>query len=189
MLQQIATLVLCSLLLGACGGSKVPRLSPRDARLPSEAARWLADAEDQVEIARARVDDAEKELKNNRHYARSLEGRVASMGPLVPQADVVSRERVTLAERELRAARRTLSLAQARLTLTRAETAMRHDLAVYELEPIVEEFEFHKDRVAEAEREVEEQRSAVEQASDTMWRAYGEYVRGGNSSNELWGAP
>ncbi len=186
--MRLAFALVLALLLQACGAQKIPRLSPRDARLPTEAARWLADAEDQVEIARAHLDDAKIARTDARTYAGELANRAAQMGGLTAEVATVNQARQDLRSVEFDAARRKLDLASSRLLLTRAETAMRHDLAVYELEPLIAEVKSRTGRVAEAERLVEEQRALVEQSSDALWHAYGAWVTGGGSTNALWGS-
>lgn len=192
--------LLIALALGAlsCATGEVKRLDLRDPRLPVEARRWLADAEDEVAIARARVDDRRAELKrlNLYHEAqvdrlRELKrGQAKAAGEKAAQAfDRYGDARVELAEMELEVAEVSLELARMRLTQARAETAVRYDVKIYELEPIVREVESLRNEVAETEREVEEQRATVERAADEVWKSFKAYVSKGGVTNALWGAP
>ncbi len=177
----------------------VQELSLRDPRLPIEARRWLADAEDEVAIARAHVDDTDTELNRLVVYRGSIIVRLedtwsASKGGAAAEGEEASwafvkyaDERVALAELELTASKKVLELASLRLTQSRAETAMRYDLAVYEMEPIVLEVEQLRDEVAAIQKEVEQQRAVVDKAADTLWRAFAKYVNKGGVSNSLWG--
>ena len=179
----------------------VERLNLRDPRLPMEARRWLADAEDEVAIAQAHVDDAKGDLRKLENYRGSVVVRLdeawstgksgsaaegeAAAGAFFRYAD----QRVDLAELELKISRKQLELTIARLTQARAETAIRYDLAVYEIEPIVREVEQLKSEVAAIQREVEEQRVKVEKAADEVWKAYTAFASKGGATDALWGTP
>jgi len=188
-----------SFTLQACAsshaGPKVEALSLRDPRLPEDALRWLADAEDEVAIGRARLDDAEDGLLVLEAYGEDLKARVGHLAQQSQKAAEVergfadlSRARVRLQKLELQAARRNLEYAGARLTLARAETAVRYDLAVYEIEPLLERVRAAEERVAEAQRAVEERRAEVDAAADAAWSAYARFVAGGGSTDVLWGS-
>ncbi len=179
--------------------SGVQRLNLRDTRLPIEARRWLADAEDEVAIAQGHLDDAEAALDKQKAYRKSLidrlkdawskdKGNKGTTGKKAQQAFVsYADEKVRLFELELTFTERALDLAVTRLTQARAETAMRYDLAVYEMAPIVSEVELLWDEVAAIQRQVEEQRVKVERSADTVWKTFSEYVNKGGVTNALWG--
>jgi chromosome segregation ATPase len=187
------------LLLQGCAshaGSKVEALSLRDPRLPEDALSWLADAEDEVAIAGAQVDDAEDTLVELESYGKDLDARVGHLAQQSQKAAEVerlfadlSRERVRLQRLELKTARQNLEYAEARLTLARAETAVRYDLAVYEIEPLLDAVRAAEEHVAEAQRSVEERRAEVDAAADAAWSAYARFVAGGGSTDVLWGLP
>lgn len=182
-------------------GTKVPILSLRDPRLPAEARRWLADAEDEVAIAQSRVDDAEKILDKQKAYGESLDerlqdawatekGRARRSGEKAREEfERYAEERVNLAQAELRAARKTHDLARARLTQARAETAARYDVGVYDIEPIARKVEVLKSEVAEAWHAAEDQRAVVEKTADKVWKAFSAYVSKGGLTNALWETP
>ena len=172
---------------------EVQRLSLRDPRLPIEALRWLADTEDDVAVARARVYDAKKQLARLESYLerlRDTEVFPKSAGPEAGNANKAflnyNEERVELKEIELEGAEIALKLAQDRLTQVRAETAMRYDLAAYEMESIVSDVETRKKKVAEIQFDIEEQRATVEKAADALWVTYGHYVGKGKTTDAFW---
>lgn len=184
----------------ACGSTNVQRLNLRDPRLPLEARRWLADAEDEVAIARARVDDAERALATLNDYREDLlerledswekgGGNAGAEGEKAAQAfyDFVEK-RVALAELELDLAEKSRELAKKRLTQARAETAMRYDIAVYEIQTIVQQVEIKRNEIAAAQRQVENMKVEVENAAGEVWKAYRSYVNKGGVSNALWGS-
>lgn len=188
------------LLAAGCGGTDVQRLNLRDPRLPAEARRWLADAEDEVAISRARVDDAERALDELIAYRNSLIARlkdswIAGKGAAGAAGENASmtffdyvEKRVSLAELELELARQSLKLAKKRLTQARAETAMRYDLAVYEIGTIVQEVEIKRNEIAALQKQLEDLRVQVENAAGDNWKAYRAYVDKGGVTNSLWGA-
>jgi Mg2+ and Co2+ transporter CorA len=180
----------------ACGSTNVQRLNLRDPRLPLEARRWLADAEDEVAIARARVDDAERVLATLNEYREDLLERLedswakgGSTGEKAAQAffDYVEK-RVLLAELELDLAEQSRELAKKRLTQARAETAMRYDIAVYEIQTIVQQVETKRNEIAAAQKQVENMKIEVENAAGEVWKDYRSYVNKGGVSNALWGS-
>jgi hypothetical protein len=182
----------------SCATTEVKRLDLRDPRLPAEARRWLADAEDEVAIAWARMDDSRAELKALESYHEAqlerleelTRGKAKAQGDKALQAfSKYGDERIELAEMELELAGIALDLARTRLTQARAETAVRYDVRVYELEPIVREVELLRNEVAATERKVEEQRANVERSAGEVWKAFRLYVSKGGVSNALWGAP
>jgi hypothetical protein len=196
--MRLALLIALALGTLSCATGEVKRLDLRDPRLPAEARRWLADAEDEVAIAWARVDDARAELKKlNSYHEAQLDrlqelkrGQAKGAGENAFRAFAkYGEERIALAEMELEVAEVALELARMRLTQARAETAVRYDVKIYELEPIVREVESLRDEVAETEREVEEQRANVEHAADGVWKSFKHYVSKGGVTNALWGAP
>jgi hypothetical protein len=182
-------------------GTKVPILSLRDPRLPAEARRWLADAEDEVAIAQSRVDDAEKMLEKQKAYGESLDerlkdawstgkGRAQKSGETAREIfETYAEARVALAQAELKAAKTSFDLAKARLTQARAETAARHDVGVYDIEPIARKVEVLKNEVATAWHEAEDQRAVVEKTADKLWKAFSVYVKKGGLTNALWETP
>jgi hypothetical protein len=182
-------------------GTKVPILSLRDPRLPDEARRWLADAEDEVAIARSRVDDAEKILEEQKAYGESLDerlkdawatekGRAQAAGEKAREIfETYAEQRVILAQAELKAAKKSFELAKTRLTQARAETAARYDVGVYDIEPIARKVEVLKNEVAAAWRAAEDQRAVVEKTADKVWKAFSAYVNKGGVTNALWESP
>ncbi len=192
-------LLLLSLLLfmaSACS-TQVQRLDLRNTRLPLEARRWLADTEDEVAIARARVHDADIALHEQLSRRKHLDKKPFESGKsTIPEGKAASKafatyanERVSLLELELEACIKAQSLAQQRLTQARAETAVRYDLAIYEMEPIEIEVNRLKTSVGEIKHAVELQRSKVESAADNAWLAYTRFVEKGGVTNALWRTP
>jgi hypothetical protein len=187
------------LVMMGCGTMEVERLNLRDPRLPIEARRWLADAEDEVAIVRARVENSEASLEAYKSYRESLisrleetwtEGKASAQGGAAFTAFLkYGEERVKLAELTLEATRKELQLAKTRLTQARAETAIQYDLAVYEIAPIVHEVELLRKEVALMRGQMEDQRVVVERTASQVWNAYAKFVSSGGNTNALWGLP
>jgi hypothetical protein len=183
-------LVLLALLSG-CAPKGVQQLSPRDPRLTADAGAWLADAEDEVAITAARVDDAKVELNRTRDYSKELIDRIRRAGSKAQSLERTFGQytdaRVELKARELTVAQQEYDLAWGRLKEARAETAVRYDLAVYDLAPINAEVEALRERVGGSEKYVEEQRAAVQKLASQVWQAYAQYVEQGGDAIALWG--
>jgi hypothetical protein len=196
-MRLVPALVLGLAVIG-CATAKVQRLDLRDPRLPVEARRWLADAEDEVAIAWARMDDSRATLARLGEYRDQQLGRLDQLetGPAREDGEAAARAlgsyaeaRVQLGEAELELSEIDLELARTRLDQARAETAVRYDLTVYELQPIISEVELLRDEVAASERRLEEVRAEVEEKAASAWKAYSQYVSKGGTSNALWSAP
>ena len=198
-LRQVIQVGLLVGVLQGCGGHTVQRIDLRDPRLPADARHWLADAEDEVAIARGRVEDAETAVASMRAYRDLMAARVrevearASTEALRSKAGALSTAMLTYAEERVRlkrleaaAAETGLRLAEARLTLARAETAVRHDIAVYDLEPLVRRVEALRKEEAAARTAVEDQRAVVERAADTAWSTLARYARAGGDIDTFW---
>ena len=173
-------------LLCACAPKGVVRLSPRDPRLTADAGAWLADAEDEVAITAAKV-----ELGRTRDYSKDLLDRIDKAGSkaqsLQHQFGDYTDARIELKSRELTVAQQQYDLAWGRLKEARAETAVRYDLAVYDLAPINQEVETLRARVGDSEKYVEQQRAAVQKLASQVWQTYAQYVQQGGDAIALWG--
>ncbi len=193
MRRLIVIQILACIVVG-CGGVK--HLSLTDARLPIEARRWLADAEDEVAITTARVVDAQKNLKKVENYQNNViqklrrlwtAGKAAAEGEKAWAAfNDYTKQKVTLARTILDAANTDKMLAELRLKQARAETAMRYDTAVYEIAPIVAEVEEQKKLVAMSTKQVEAERVKLERTAAVAWKNFYQYAQRGGITNALW---
>lgn len=194
-----AAVLLC---VTACAVRPGIVLDLHDPRLPVEARRWLADAEDEVVIASARVDLEQKALVRLEAYrvqqdrqltavaeGADTEGRRRSAARLKGLMLAYTESRIGLQEITRRVARDRLELARARLILTRAETAMRYDLAVYEVETVAQKVAALREKVAGAQGLLEAQRAQVDQAAGQSWLAYAAFVGAGGQTQALWVLP
>lgn len=182
---------LTALALSAGCGPRVERITLDDARLPLDARRWLADAEDEVAIATAGLDQAQDRLAGAyefRDYVeRDVEPRWSGGATSARQRlEQLVDARLALARLEVNAAEARISLARVMLVRARAETAVRHDIAAYDLEPIVAATEEARAALNAAVRRIEDQRVAVDEATTGWWEAYGEYLAGGGDNSILW---
>ena len=172
-------------LSGACGGSQVDLLDPRDASLPVETRQWLAATEDGVVAARARRDGAAAELDRLDGWAERMEEEVSMGGP-DDALEVLVETRRDLADAELELAELDVEFAEAKRDLAHAERAVHHDLAVYELEPLRRRVELRREAVSEARGEVVGLRSALRDATTEFWAAYASHAEGGGDTRAFW---
>ncbi len=194
MRKSLLCLLMIALAAG-CATTGVQRLDLRDPRLPVEARRWLADAEDEVAIAKARLDEAGAEYDKLERYHKDLTVRLQEIQAVPVEGAATAdsflaftEQRIALKKHQRQSAGDNLALARSRLTLARAETAVRYDLAVYELEPLIQDVEQRRTKVAAAEQQVELQRALVEQAAEEFWERYRQYVSKGGVTHSIWQA-
>jgi hypothetical protein len=185
------------LTMSAC--ANVERLSLNDSRLPLEARRWLADAEDEVAIRSAQVVDAERALAEMDAYRDNLLGQLerawlgkkkSSGSKSAFQAFVKYTDtRKELMSAQLDLAMEEYRLAEMRLTQVRAETAVQYDLDVYEMGPIIAKVQELRKGVANMTDVVEKKRIEMEKTAAAAWNTYASFVRSGGVSNAMWFTP
>ena len=181
------TVWLMAILIGCT--SRVAPIDLRDPTIPVEARRWLADAEDEVGIARADVVDASRAVDAKKLVKRDMERRAKRVDAnLVAVSDALialEEAQLGLAEATLKSAEGRLRLAHTRLELARAETAVRYDLGTSDTAKLATEAEARKQVVAELERAAQDARAQAERASDALWSRYQEV---GDQAASLWGS-
>lgn len=183
--RYITALLIFSPLFGCAG---VTPIDVHDDRLPLEARMWVGGAEDAVAIAVANRDDAEGELAEVIAWQRSLPKSIGS-----PALDAAysgwAGARLRLAQAALDRARMELDLARIARTVTHAETAMRYDLAVYDLDALRAGREAVRVKVEAAGRQVEEATVAREVATSGFWSAYRQAGQSPELARLFWWAP
>lgn len=182
----------------ACSGQQIPKvetLSLRDPRLSLDARRWLADAEDEVVIAMANVEMATSRVARVTSYKEMVTDEPVFLSGPSKKGDVDKLEQslyayieaqLQLEEAQLTASRIGLSLARARLTQVRAETAIRYDLAVYSMAPIVKQVEDLKTELGAASSVLEDLRISVETQAAQLWKEYAVFVKQGGVTRNFW---
>ncbi len=193
MVRKIPWIAVMATLSLSCG-PRVARLGLNDSRLPVEARRWLADAEDEVSIARAERDEAQVRLDQAQDFRRYVDQDVSSRWPRNAAAASareklgnMARERIRLAELEFRGTDKRVSVARARLVETRADTAVRHDLASYNMEPLERAVTAARAQLSQTTEMVEAQRARVDEVTTAFWESYAAYLRSGGRNDVLWG--
>lgn len=189
-LRLLALLSGSLLLLSGCGQS-VRMLSIHDDRLPLEARRWLADAEDTAAITAAWRDAARVSYEETRAWRRSVLESIdwpASSEAAAAQVALgaLADARVHLAELELALAEAEHLLAAVRRVQVNAETAVRYDLRYYELEPLLDATKEARSTVEAAARDVAQQRLVVEESTTAWWQTFQEYTGSGGDPRILW---
>jgi hypothetical protein len=179
-MRALLVMAMCAL---GCGG--VAPLDVQDPRLTPDARRRVADAEDAPVVARARLAAAEDEASSLERWAESMRGGGGVGGAtqaLVEMADA----RVAHARGEVEVKRAALTLALARRTLTYAETAIRHDLAIYPLEALRAAVDSARSQMLAVRSEQLARSNRLEQRVDAWWTAFQGHVRGGGDTRGLW---
>ncbi|MEO0601671.1 MAG: hypothetical protein AAF211_09550 [Myxococcota bacterium] len=173
------------LLLGGCVRSP-KALAIRDPRIDDDQRSWLVDAEDEVAIARARIDDTTAARTALRDSHAVLMARVRAAGTDPGPWQALGRARETLADKEVRRSSTRLAHAQARLKLVRAEVAMGADLAVYDLEPLRAEVGRHRKRLAGLVRDVEKADLEAEDRADEAWASWRHHLATSGLTGAFW---
>lgn len=183
-------LVLATLAVGCSSGVKPIGL--HDSNVPLDARGFVADAQDAVSIARARRDDAAKDARLTENWRSELTN--AAMWPkgsegLLKKLETFADARVEMAEILLERAELQLELAEAKYILATAETAMRNDIAVYDLVPLRATTEDLRGQIEKANGQVEDQRIKVDKLTMAWWESYGEFTQGGKDTPVFYISP
>lgn len=191
----LALVSILGVFAGGCA-QNLASLSLRDSRLPLEARRWLADAEDEVSIASAQLEDAKINSDNLQRWLEPMLDRVEDDWPESKAAaagetaaknfEIYVEKRLLLAQNNVDAAQLALELANQRLRLIRAETAVRYDIAIYETDIIIEKVREIQKEYGQAVRQKEIQQANVEKAMDILWASYQVFVKKGGTTDTLW---
>lgn len=182
--RRITPVALAAALALGCGGGIRP-LDPKDTALPEETRQWIADAEDGVIAARARVEAARAGLDEMEDWADVM-AEVRLDGETEAALDELSEARVELARRDVEYAERVLALAERKYDLANAERAVLHDLATYELEPIRDAADDAREEAGAARARYNEQRDLLQEVTSAWWQAYDAYLRGGGDTTAYW---
>lgn len=184
-------LLVCSLLLVSCGSQTVTALGLYDPRLPPDSRSWVADADDQIVVARAWAEEAEERMREIERWREEEVSQVAWPDSGQASAAEDAREemadlRVELARLEYDRAKAQLGLAYAKWRQVHAETAMRHDIAVYDLKPILDASRAARGKVEELVEEIDTRRLELTKATTLWWNAYQAFVKSGGRGELLW---
>ncbi|MEZ4268953.1 MAG: hypothetical protein R3F39_21560 [Myxococcota bacterium] len=179
-----------ALALTACGGG-VRMLATDDQRLPLEARRWVADAEDGVLVARAFRDRAAQRRADVLTRSRSLADEADTLagsggGDAAERLRQVADARVALANAELRLAEAELAMSETRRAQINAETAVQHDLAVYDLAPLKGATEAALAQIRRQRSELDRQRAELEQLTSAWWESYARFTAQSGRRDLLW---
>lgn len=169
----------------------VAAIDLRDPRLPPAARSWLADADDTVTVARIGVDEALAARAHTVRWRSRMEGKLEwPAGDKASQAKstlaAFANARQALSDAHVASARAALDLAMAKRDKMRAETALRHDLAVYDLVPLRKAVADKRAALADTETRVADARQALDETQAAFWNAYGAYVKDGGDRRVLW---
>ncbi|MCB9548361.1 MAG: hypothetical protein H6706_21340 [Myxococcales bacterium] len=175
--------VLPLLLLAACSG---PRVRPRRER-PAAAGRGPAD--DRRRRGRGGRGPGPGQRRRGGRAERGPRRRGGRRRPLAEPLRQLALARLAHAQAEADVARAEVGLAAARLDETHAETAMRHDVAVYDLGPLAAEVEAWRGQASTAREARQQRRDALEAATQAFWQAWRRYTAAGGDPRVLWRDP
>ena len=175
-------LLIAALLIGC--GPRVKPISLHDSSIPADSRRFVADTEDAVSIARVARDEAARELREVRDWRRDVVRGVEWPAPAasaIERLEMVADQRVVLAEMELEQANAALELAQAKYDLVTAETAIRHDIARYDLEPLRARTDTARDKMRSLTESILLKRDEIDELTTRWWAAYASWADKGDT--------
>lgn len=178
-------------LLSGCSAAKV--YNPLDPKLPIEARRAFAAADDDEAIAEMDRDRAVEALAAARAHRKEVLTRLADWSKDASGAEQVREAydaaldaRVDQRQAGVRMAQAKLDLVSAQAARRRAETASRFDLAVVDLEPLKAAEEAATQRFLDARTDADAAEVAVEGAEDALWEVYRGYAASGGDVLPMW---
>ena len=170
-----------ALLTAGCGGLHVDRISLDDPRLPVDARQWVADAEDAVVVSGARLAEARQTVrdmvKRQQQTIASTPLTGAQGTPAQMKREQLGLARMDTAKAGFELAQAELNLSKARLQLVYAETAMRHDIDVYNMPPLQAAVDTALKSVVRWRSLHRKARSAELRATDEWWTSWQTLVR------------
>lgn len=178
-----ALYLIAFVLIAACG-ARVKPISLHDQSIPVDSRRFVADTQDAVSIARVARDEKARELTEVREWRREVVRGVAwpdKAASAIDQLEVLADSRVELAEMELDKADAALELAEAKYDLVTAETAIRHDIAAYDLEPLRARTDTARERMTSLTEGIIIKRDAIDELTTKWWSAYSGWAKGGDT--------
>jgi hypothetical protein len=176
-MKQLFQCCVLALILAAtaCAGQDVTPIDIHDSVISGESRRFVADAQDAVSIARSGVDEYRRQLRETRERRKAMMANEAwtEIGQGMAQSyRTLLDARVKLAELRLERAQAERDLAAEKLVAVYAETAVRHDLETYDLEPIRQNVDERLETLRKVNRQIGEHLVAVDKASRAWWKQY-----------------
>ena len=162
--------------IGATGcATSVEPIDIHNPVISVESRRFVADAQDAVSIARSALNEQQRQFQSAKQRRKDLLSDPA--WKQAPKAVRQSFQKLLDARLELAKLRRDraqaeVDLAEAKLTEVYAETAVRHDLETYELEPIRKDVDRSIAKVRDAKKAIGDHLLAVDRASKAWWKTY-----------------
>lgn len=187
--RSLLLLLLAGLVAG-CGGT-VELLRIDDPRLPIESRRWIADAEDAVLVTSAALERAQDEqlrvieaAERTQRLATALTR--AGAHTAAERLRALGQDRVKMGRLLIGRASAALALAQAKQRQVNADMAIRHDLAVYDVDVLRDEVDAARRATHAIEAKIEEARHALEERSTAWWQSYGAWYGIARKGEILW---
>ncbi len=181
--MKLIIYTLFAVLVWSCG-ARVKPISLHDQSIPVDSRRFVADTQDAVSIARVSRDEASRELASVRQWRREVVRGVAwpdKASSAIDQLEILADNRVELAEMELDKADAALELALAKYDLVTAETAIRHDIAAYNLEPLRARTDEARLRMTSLTETIILKRDEIDALTTKWWTAYAGWAKGGDT--------
>jgi len=168
--------------------NRAPRVNLRDPRLSTESRLQLIEAQDAVAIAAAQVDDARRALSELSAYRKRLTQWLGQGGgsAIAEPFSTYMQQRIQHKKLEVQTAERRLTYVREQLAMTQTEVALRNDLSSRAIGPFEIEVESARVQLEAARKRQAEQRVRTEQAAQSAWTAFSDYVTNGGMVDAFW---
>ena len=180
--SQLSTnycLVFClftSLIQCACS-QEVRTLSASDQRLPNVAKQRIADAEDAVLISRSQYEDAQSKYESALLKSNKFNQKPPNLGQATSLAKKLHAAQLNLRSLETHYAEVDYELSKSRLELVYAQTALRYDLAVYNLDPLTKSVDRWRAALLKLRKEKKQATAQMKDLVDQWWSSYQNFAK------------
>ncbi|MFT7624895.1 MAG: hypothetical protein ACI9WU_004086 [Myxococcota bacterium] len=178
------------LLITGCAG--VAPIAIDDPRLSFESRRTLAGAQDAVAVTRADLETAQTEVIRAKDW-RSKFSTSLAWGPDGAAAATARAEladaMVQVAALQLATMQKRLVLENAKRDLVVARLAIRHEVAIYNLESLRERVDATRAESGQAQTKLAGYNDTLRQKEAAWWTAYTAYLKAGGDKRVLWTRP
>ena len=180
--------ILAALMMTACASGVEP-ISIHDSSVPIEGRRLIADAQDGVAIARAKRDEASQELRRMEGWRRQIRSHTdwpSGSSTAVTALNNMADSRVRLAQMRRDRAEIAIELAEMELEMITARVAVRNDLAVYDLDALLERLNRRQNVARDLDREITLHMERLNEVSQQWWSAFSAFVRQGGDATAFY---
>ena len=170
--------ILLMVILCGCS-SGVDPISIHDPSVPAQDRRIIADSQDRVAVARAHRDDVSTQLAQIERWREDIApdgGWPEGTSSLVSSLHQLVDARIHLVELRRARADVEIELAKAELELSTARVAVRNDMAVYDLESIMQTVDEIREESGQIDRQIMVHMENLDEVTQDWWDEYARFA-------------